>query len=102
MLELLEAQKVIEEVEAEAREHISTETIAEIRSEFYCVDDFSSDEGRFITTIANVALTDPVYTSARGWEWVLASFQDIRPDDNGYQMPLHYTIFSCIFFLESC
>ena len=66
MLELLEAQKVIEEVEAEAREHISMETIAEIRSEFYCVNDFSTDEGRFITTIANVSLIGPVYTSAQG------------------------------------
>ena len=40
MLELLEAQRVIEAVEAEAREHILTETIAQIHSKFYRVDDF--------------------------------------------------------------
>ena len=65
MLETLEVQRVIEEVEAEAREHILTETIAQVRSEFYRVDDFSTDERRFITTIANAALTVPVCTSAR-------------------------------------
>jgi len=63
MLEILEAQRVIEEVEAEAREHIPTETIARVCSEFYRVDDFSTDERRFITTIANAALTIPVCTS---------------------------------------
>ena len=65
MLELLEAQRVIEAVEAEAREHIPTETIAQIRSEFYRVDDFPTDEGHFITTIANVALARAVVTSTR-------------------------------------
>ena len=65
MLELLEAQRIIEEVEAEAREHISTDTIAKIRSEFYCIDDFPADEGDFITTIANVALARPLCTSTR-------------------------------------
>ena len=66
MLELLAAQRVIEEVEAEAKKHISTETIAEIRSEFYCVDDFPADEKHFITAIANIALAKPVFTSTRG------------------------------------
>ena len=65
-MELLEAQRDIEEVEAKARQHILRERIAEIRSEFYCVNNFSTDEGRFITTIANVALTGPVYASAQG------------------------------------
>jgi len=82
MLEVLEVQRVIEEVEAEAREHLSTETIARIRSEFYCVDDFSTDERCFITTIANTALTVPAATFTQGWEWVLISFQVIRPDNN--------------------
>ena len=82
MLEILEAQRVIEEVEAEAREHIPTETIARVCSEFYRVDDFSTDERRFITTIANAALTIPVCTSTWDWGWVLVSCQVIRPDDN--------------------
>ena len=66
MLDLLAAQRVIEEVEAEAGKHISTETIAEIRSEFYCVDDFPADEKHFITVIANIALAKPVCISTRG------------------------------------
>ena len=66
MLEVLEAQRVIEEVEAKAREHLSTETIARIRSEFYRVDDFSTDERCFITTIANTALTVPAATFTQG------------------------------------
>ena len=65
-MELLEVQRDIEEVEAEARQHISRERIAKIRSEFYCVNNFSADEGRFVTTIANVALTGPVCASAQG------------------------------------
>ena len=65
MLELLEAQRDIEEVEAEAREHLSTETIARLHSEFYPVDDFSTDERRFIATIANTALTVPACTSTQ-------------------------------------
>ena len=66
MLEVLEAQRVIEEVEAKAREHLSTETISRIRSEFYHADDFSTDERRFIATIANTALTVPAGTFMRG------------------------------------
>ena len=66
MLELLAAQRVIEEVEAEAKKHISTEMIAEIRSEFYCINNFPADEKHFITAIANIALAKPVCTSTRG------------------------------------
>jgi hypothetical protein len=68
MLELLEAQRVIEEVEAEARKHIPLETMTWLHSKFYCVNDIStdSDERRFITTIANTTLTVPVCTPAGG------------------------------------
>jgi len=66
MLEGLEAQRVIEEVKAKAREHLSTETISWIRSKFYCVDDFSTDERRFIATITNTALTIPAGTFTWG------------------------------------
>ena len=66
MLELLEAQRIIEEVEAEAGEHIPTEVIARVRSEFYRVDDFSTDERRFIAMIVDTALTIPVSSSAWG------------------------------------
>jgi len=66
MLEVLEAQRVIEEVEAEAREHLSTEMIAQICSEFYHVNDFSTDERHFITTITNTALTVPAATFTQG------------------------------------
>ena len=65
MLEILEAQRVIEKVEAEARVHVPIETIARIRSEFYRVDDFSTDAKRFITTLANTPLTGPACTSTR-------------------------------------
>ena len=77
MLESLEMQRITEEVEAEAGEHIPTEAIAQVHSKFYCVDDFSTDERCFIAMIADTALTVPVSSSAQGWVsfGVLSSYQ---------------------------
>jgi len=54
-LELLEAQKVIEEVEAEAAEHVSRGMLARFRSQCYLIEDVSSDEGRFIAAVSAIA-----------------------------------------------
>lgn len=54
-LELLEAQKIIEEVETEAAEHVPRGMLARFRSQCYLIEDTSSDDGRFITAISAVA-----------------------------------------------
>lgn len=54
-LELLEAQKVIEEVEAEAAEHMPRGMLTRFRSQCYLIEDASSDEGRFIAAVSAIA-----------------------------------------------
>ncbi|KIJ60103.1 hypothetical protein HYDPIDRAFT_117556 [Hydnomerulius pinastri MD-312] len=56
---MLEAQKVIESVEAEAGEHLTTDTIARLRSKFYCVKDDSTPDEQFITAISSICLNLP-------------------------------------------
>ena len=56
-LEMLEAQKVIEEVEAEAAEHMPKTIIAHLRSQSYPLEDISSLEGHFVAAISDIILT---------------------------------------------
>lgn len=51
---LLEAQKVIQEIEDEVAEHLTRETITRLRSRFYKTDDESTSDGEFLSTISNV------------------------------------------------
>ena len=51
---MLEAQKVIEEIEAEASKFLPKATIECLRSRSYGIDDGSSLDGRFIVSISNV------------------------------------------------
>ena len=53
-LEMLEAQKVIEDVESEAGEHVPKAELACLRSKFYDVQD-SSVDGHFIIAISEIA-----------------------------------------------
>ena len=57
VLELLEAQRVIEDVEAEAAEYVPKALIARLHSKSYPIKDSSSVDGHFITTVSNVFLT---------------------------------------------
>ena len=52
---MLEAQKVIEDVESEAGEHVPKSELARLRSKFYDVQDSTSVDGRFIVAISGVA-----------------------------------------------
>jgi hypothetical protein len=65
-LQMLEAQKVIEGVEAEAGEHLTTDTITLLRSKLYCIADDSTPDGRFVAAISNVGFNLPVCTPAQG------------------------------------
>ena len=56
-LEMLEAQKVIEKIEAEAAEFVPKSTIMHLRFQSYDIEDASSLDGHFITTISNVLHT---------------------------------------------
>ena len=62
MLELLEAQKVIEEVETEVGEYVPKEMIACLHSQNYDIVDPSSVDRQFITAISNIACN-----SAQHW-----------------------------------
>jgi hypothetical protein len=55
-LEMLEAQKVIEEVEAEAGQSVPQAILASLHSQCYQIEDSSSVEGRFITAISGITL----------------------------------------------
>ena len=54
VLELLEAQKVIKEVEAEAAEHVPGGMLACFRSQCYFIEDVSSDKGHFIAAVSAI------------------------------------------------
>ena len=54
-LEMLEAQKVIEDVESEAGEYVPKAELARLRSKFFDIQDSTSVDGRFIAAISGVA-----------------------------------------------
>ncbi|KAF9233409.1 quinon protein alcohol dehydrogenase-like superfamily [Melanogaster broomeanus] len=66
VLELLEAQTVIERVQAEAGKHLETDTIALIRSKFYPIEDETTPARRFISAVSNIGLNLPACASAHG------------------------------------
>ncbi|KAF9238705.1 hypothetical protein BU15DRAFT_62432 [Melanogaster broomeanus] len=63
-LEMLEAQTVIEHVEAKAGKHLQADTIAVIRSKFYRIEDKTTPAGCFISAISNIGLNLPACASA--------------------------------------
>lgn len=64
---MLEAQKIIEGVEAEAAQYVPRAMIAQLRSRSYHVEDPSSVDGRYF-----IAVSDIIRTS--GWcEYILLS-----------------------------
>ena len=52
---MLEAQKVIEDVESEAGEHVPKAELTRLHSKFYDVQDSTSVDGRFIVAISGIA-----------------------------------------------
>ena len=51
---MLEAQKVIEQIEAEAAKQIPKATMAQFRSRHFGAEDFTSVDGRFITAVSAI------------------------------------------------
>ncbi|KAF9233141.1 hypothetical protein BU15DRAFT_66845 [Melanogaster broomeanus] len=54
--DMLEAQKVIEAVEAEAGEFVPQEILASLRSQYYHVADPASTEGHYLTAVSDIRL----------------------------------------------
>jgi hypothetical protein len=51
---LLQAQKIIQELEDEIPEHLTRETITHLRSRFYKIDNESTPDAQFISTVSAV------------------------------------------------
>ncbi|KAF8546512.1 hypothetical protein OG21DRAFT_1491131 [Imleria badia] len=51
---LLQAQKIIQEIEDEIAEHLTRETIVRLRSRYYKIDDKSTPDGQFISAVSAV------------------------------------------------
>ncbi|KAG6371351.1 hypothetical protein JVT61DRAFT_9549 [Boletus reticuloceps] len=51
---MLWAQKIIQEVEDEVAEHLTRDTIAHLHARFYGVEDESTPEGQFLSSISDV------------------------------------------------
>ncbi|KIJ09069.1 hypothetical protein PAXINDRAFT_17837 [Paxillus involutus ATCC 200175] len=65
ILQLLEMQKVIEDVENEAAQHLSRETIASLRSKYYKSEDHSTLDGQFIATVSDIVVNPITCTPAQ-------------------------------------
>lgn len=59
---MLEAQKLIKRIEAEAAKELPRTSLAQFRSRHYGVDDSSSADGRFITAVSAITCNP-----AQGW-----------------------------------
>ena len=72
---MLEAQKVIEDVESEAGEYVPKAELARLRSKFFDIQDSTSVDGRFIAAISGVA------HNAQLWRYVLCfgAISEIHP-----------------------